>query len=534
MERFDRGIFFNNFNLADQQIYLRALSPFTKIQTTNPRILIYNWIPFDDPNFWGGGVSIYCTNLIKAFKYYYPSINIYFLSSGFAYDAKKDKPFIRKINNSFFNKNDFWGNVQQYELVNSPVPAPITRLMVNPSSAIANETIKDVFYKFIIGHGPFHAIHFNNIEGISLDVFDLKQQFPNCKFIYSIHNYVPFCPHGFYYMRHKHRICSEKRTGSDCIVCSRIDIKHNIGKEIYEVCGLHGNDPKACIDQKTWVEALNLDSLDHETDAEHILDYCHAAVEKINNNCDVILAVSDRVKTIALQNGMTKDKLKTSYIGTAVAENQTRKAATRAGSDILKIIYLGNQIHIEEKGYPFLVSALAEMPSQHASRIDLVFTMRPPVPSDIHSRLRHFHSLKIIEGYRHEELRSILSGCHLSIVPVLWEDNLPQIAIESVAYGVPVLASSAGGASELCKSPLFKFEAGNGKDLRDKLVRFLNSPQDLQKYWEHHDGLTTMSEHAAEMYKMYNLPKMEGVSFTAEEWYALTAELNFYREHFRG
>ena len=28
----------------------------------------------------------------------------------------------------------------------------------------------------------------------------------------------------------------------------------------------------------------------------------------------------------------------------------------------------------------------------------------------------------------------------LSIVPVLWEDNLPQIAIESIAYGVPVLA----------------------------------------------------------------------------------------------
>lgn len=532
MKRLDRRIIFNNFNFHDKQIYLSALSPFTKIQALNPRILIYNWIPFDNSNNWGGGVNIYCRNLIKALRRIYPNINIYFLSSGYAYDGEKIPPFIRKIDNIFFKKECFWGNVQQYEIVNSPIPAPIDKLLVNPSHAIANETLKDVFADFIERHGPFSAIHFNNIEGISLDVLELKDRFPESRFIFSLHNYVPFCPHGFYYRRHEHKTCSPDHTGADCMACTRMKLKTNIASKLYKECALYNKDPEACLEEEEWIKALNLGGLDRDTDEDHILDYCSTAIDKINRNCDVILAVSERVKSLAIRNGMAKEKLRLSYIGTEVADGQRGEAATKMDKGILRLVYLGSSVTMEEKGYPFLLAALANMNKRQAAHIELVLTMQPPVPKNIKSMLAHFRNVKIIEGYSHKDLPSILAGCHLSIVPVLWEDNLPQIAIESVAYGVPVLASSAGGASELCASPLFRFEAGNSADLLSKIGHFLQNPQDLAEYWNHHDGLTTMSQHVAEMFTIYNLPDNQGISFSAEEWRELSAELMFYREKF--
>lgn len=533
MKRFDKGIFSSNFNTRDQQVYLSALSPLTRIQASNPRILIYNWIPFDNINNWGGGVTIYCRNLIKIFNYLYPHVNVYFLSSGYAYDTKVDKPFIRKIDNCFFRKEAFYGNVQQYEVVNSPVPSPIDKLMVNPSVGITSPLLKDVFTKFVKEHGPFYSIHFNNIEGISLDILDLKADFPETKLIFSIHNYVPFCPHGFYYMRHAHKVCSPSRTGSDCVFCTRVAIKRNIAKELYDNSLLLAKRKKSCLPEQAWCRALGLDDIDKDADEEHILDYCDTAVQKINKNCDIILAVSERVKNLAIQNGLAKEKIITSYIGTEVAGRQKGEALAKVENGILRIVYLGNLPNMEEKGYPFLLSALSALDEKYARSIELVLTMRPPIPGDIKSKLRHFRSLKIIPGYRHEDLPSIFAGCHLSIVPVLWEDNLPQIAIESVAYGVPVLASSAGGASELCSSPLFIFEAGNSKDLLGKVVHFLNRPKDLLEYWKHHKGLTTMSEHAAAMYELYGLPEIQGVNLSAEDWAVMSAELMFYRRHFR-
>ena len=55
------------------------------------------------------------------------------------------------------------------------------------------------------------------------------------------------------------------------------------------------------------------------------------------------------------------------------------------------------------------------------------------------------------------------------MAPVVWEDNLPQIVIETVAYGVPVPASDFGGASELCSSDAFKFKGGDEERFFEKI-----------------------------------------------------------------
>lgn len=519
MRRLDRDCITEDFNLQDQTKYFTYASPSKSIASTFPKILIYNWVPFDNPWNRGGGVTIYCRNVIEKILAQNPTVNIYFLSSGFAYDASKAKTYTRKMPNVFGDR------VHQFEIVNSPVPAEQRYIFMNPSVALENEQLKGVFNEFLNKYGPFKAVHFNNIEGLSLDVLDLKQEHPETRFIYSIHNYVPMCVNGFYYMRHKHCNCSPDHTAEDCMHCTRMDMETNLTKEMYNR-GTYAHDPKACISRKRWTNAFGFERLEISATTENILDFAKTATEKLNENCDDILAVSRRVYEIAKENGFDESKMSVSYIGTKVASVQCRRQAYEPQKG-LKIIFLGSDINNEEKGYPFLLDSLSEMPARYASQIDIVLTLRQEEHAEIRTLLKNFRSIKIVQGYSHDDLPDLFKDCNLSLVPVLWEDNLPQIAIESVAYGVPVLASSAGGASELCSSDLFRFTAGSGEEMNSKIMHFVDDPKDLEEYWTHHNGLVTMEEHIASLLKYYGVENSDKLEISMEDYGYLINENEF-------
>ncbi len=524
MRRLDENTITSSFNTRDQNMYYTYSSPINGLMAKCPKVLIYNWLPFDNPWGWGGGVTVYCKNLITEILRSDPSVNIYFLSSGFAYTATTTKTFFRKIGNIFGDR------VHQYEIVNSPVPADQRNIYVNPLVALENQGLKDVFADFMKRYGPFSAVHFNNIEGLSLDVFDLKKDFPDTKFIYSIHNYVPMCATGIYYMRHKHCNCTPGRTCEDCWECTRTDIKDNIAQETYDRA-LFGNDPKKCISKARWIKAFDFERLDKPVDVKHIQDFAKVATQKLNENCDDILAVSKRVYDIAAENGFDESKMRVQYIGTKVADKQLGHASAKV-NDGLKIVFLGNDINYEEKGYAFLLDTLEAMDPKYSTKIDLVLTVKQAEHAEIYTMLRNFRSVKVIQGYTHDDLEWIFEGANLSLVPVLWEDNLPQIAIESVAYGVPVLASSAGGASELCDSDLFRFKCADSDDMNAKIMHFIDHPEDLGEYWKNHHGLVTMKKHWNELSEIYGIDDKQVLEVPVKEFNYILKENRFLHDNF--
>lgn len=519
MRRLDADMIFSQFNLFDQKDWVTNASPVKTLYHTFPKVLIYNWLPFDNPWGWGGGVTVYCKNLIGQILKDDPNVCVYFLSSGFAYDATKSATYIRMISNTFGER------VRQYEVVNSPVPAEQRMIYRNPCVALENSDLKNLIRNFIKANGPFQCIHFNNIEGLSLDIMDLKADFPETNFLYSIHNYIAMCVNGFYYMRHRGCNCHPNHSANDCYECLHKDIYSDIAEAIYKR-GLYGQELKKCIPQMEWLKKLGLEQIDDTASPEDIIKFSQTATEKINKNCDKIFAVSNRVYEIALSNGFDKNKMLIQYIGTKVANRQVGHR-TSASKDGLKIIFLGNDVNYEEKGYPFLLSALSQMPLQYARKIDLVLTVKQDVGEKINKRLKNFRSVKVIQSYSHWDFPMLFDNCDLSIVPVLWEDNLPQIAIESVAYGVPVLSSTAGGASELSVSNLFKFSAGDAEDLNRKIIHFLENQNDLDDYWKHHNGLVTMNKHWNELRGYYGISVPDQVIFSKENFAYLMEERDF-------
>ena len=517
----DESVITSDFSLQEQYDYFSYISPLKEIKERSPKVLIYNWLPFDNPWGWGGGVTVYCKNVISEIIRNNPDIDIYFLSSGFAYDSTTTKTYCRRI------KNIFGENVKQYEIVNSPVPAEQRNLYINPLVALENENLKNTVAEFMTTYGPFDAVHFNNIEGLSHDCLDLKEAFPDTRFIFSIHNYVPLCVNGSYYMRHKHCNCSPDHTGLDCFRCTRMDIRSEIAKATYQR-GVYGNKTSDCVSQGRWISAFDFERLDIDVSPDEILNFARTATAKINKNCDSILAVSQRVYDIAAENGFDESKMSVSYIGTLVAARQIGRAAAEFKGR-MKLVFLGSDMNFEEKGYAFLLNALAEMPIEYAQKIDLLLTVKTPEHAEIYKMCKNFHSLKVVQGYTHDDLSWIFKGAHLSVVPVLWEDNLPQIAIESVAYGVPVLASTAGGAKELCDSELFRFECGSKEDLIAKLAHFIDKPEDLQQYWSYHHGLVTMPQHWKELSGYYGISEPDEVNLSVDEFRNLIRENDFLR-----
>lgn len=520
LARVDSSVIRDDFNERDNFLFWRYASPLRTLFPATNKVLIYNWVPFDNPNGVGGGVTVYCKNLIRSIIDYRPDVEVFFISSGWAYDISRSDCYIRRIDNIYGDR------CKTFEVVNSPVPAPQDMLFNNPEVAFNNSTLKNTFKDFIEKYGKFDVIHFNNMEGLSLDVLSLKEDFQDTRFIFSLHNYVPFCMTGFYYRRDKHMICKPNCKAQDCESCIDRSNPRNYQEEMV-ARGMVNCQNSSAFDKYEWIDSFEFDRLNLIKGAEKFIEFKKRATESLNRYIDSILAVSKRVYDIAVENEIREELLQVNYIGTRVAQFQIGRSAYKIG-EYFRIVFLGSSLEYEEKGYPFLLDALSKMDIELASHIDLVLTTTT-INRDEHiqEKLKYFHDIKIVHGYNHSELHKILQGANLGIVPVLWEDNLPQIAIEMVSYGIPILCSTAGGASELSCSPHFKYEAGNVSEFISKIEDIINNPKLLDEFWESSCKLTTNKQHFNEISKIYMLRPPCQVNVAIDEYSQMLEENDF-------
>jgi glycosyltransferase involved in cell wall biosynthesis len=86
-----------------------------------------------------------------------------------------------------------------------------------------------------------------------------------------------------------------------------------------------------------------------------------------------------------------------------------------------------------------------------------------------------------------EQLIPLFNSALFSVVPSLWYENLPNVILESYACGTPVLASNIGSLPEcvLDSQTGFLFEAGNAKNLAEKILYCLNNQDKLAEMGKH-------------------------------------------------
>lgn len=468
------------------------------------KILLYNYIPFDDKKGRGGGVTVYLKNLINEMVKD-PNIELFFLSSGCYCDVYDTKTRYEKI------ENIYGLACKTFSIINSPIFAPAYLSFCDLDKVIENIDIKNVFDNFLNKYGPFDVVHFHGMEGLSMNVLECKKNHPETKFILTLHNYYPFCPQVNLWRNEKYN-CKVENTGEICLECvdkyipanklrHKMAMTYSLLKkpserlaEAYKFCG------KQLDIYYAKYEKNDLPQEEKNRLVEPLKCYRKKFIEAINFNVDLVLSVSRRVYDIALKMGINEEKIKVSYIGSRVADHALGHANCGYDGEHFSLIYMGYQR--TDKGYYFLAEVLNKMPIDISKRIDITLAAKK-IPNskykDIEINKDKFHSFVSKDGYLSKEMPNLLKEKNLGIIPVLWEDNLPQVAIEMTAYGVPVLASDLGGASELCEDDGFIFKGGDVDDCIDKITYFVENPKALERYWAHYKGINTMKVHLNEL-----------------------------------
>jgi len=488
------------------------------------KILYYNWVQFDDPEKRGGGVSVYLKNLIG--QLLKQNLDVYFLCSGLSYNYFKYDTYIRRT------KNIFGNDCKTFEIVNSRVMSPGHFSFHTINDAIENREMTEVFYEFLKENGPFDVIHFHNLEGIPLGFLKLTQKFPSTKVYLTLHNYFPFCPQVNLWHREKQN-CRNYLDGARCVNCLTYEPPYQAAIRAHQLAFMlkflgfgpetrffnlvfkHINKLKRAY---RWIYSIthplatvyNLHDQNNKLTIEGLKSaklYAERRqfyVSVLNEYCHGIIAVSKRTAALAEGFNIHGSKLSVLYIGTEQAEHIELKREPPETDEVISFLYMGYMR--KDKGFYFFLEVLENLPREIASKMRIVIAA--PITDDyVVQKLKgiadKYHEIIVYDGYTHSNLPGLLKDAHVGIVPVLWEDNLPQVAIEMVSNGIPIITSDLGGSAELSQCKKFVFKAGSEEQIERVINGIIDDPSSLKSYWDETLTLRTMSMHIDELFKLY-------------------------------
>lgn len=485
------------------------------------KLLHYNWVDYLDDENRGGGVSVYLRSLLAALDAD-PEIDATFLSSGISYDLRPGAPRWEQVRHGPRRDRN-----RRFEIVNSGVLSPAHHSFGNPAQTHHPPT-REAVYDFIDATGPYDVIHFHNLEGVPADVLALKSRWPRTRVILTLHNYYPVCPQVNLWHRER-EACTDFEGGTKCVGC----LLHKHDERLIRLAdGLAYRLKCAGIRPGTrafdiafkqsmrvggrlaraagWAKRLTGKQALNGENPGPGADFAARRAEmvaQINAGCDLVLGVSDRVCEIAAQYGVDRRLLHTSYIGSTHAARfaETAPALRLPREDgTLEMAFLGYMRR--DKGFFFLLEALQALPDDMAARLHLLVGARrgpPEAMAGLKALAPRLASLRHVDGYDPATLDDLLAGTDLGVIPVLWEDNLPQVAIEMHSRHIPLLTSDMGGARELGQCPQLVFRAGDVAAFAARLADILEGRVDLEAYWRGVRAPTGMTEHLEAMKRLY-------------------------------
>jgi glycosyltransferase involved in cell wall biosynthesis len=492
------------------------------------RVLYYNWVDYLDEDRRGGGVSVYQRNLLSALDAQ-GGVEAVFLSSGLSHDLRRRAPRWEAMRHGPDTDRP-----RRYEIVNSGAQSPAHHSFGEPGQVSHPET-EAVFYDFLTATGPYDVVHFNNLEGLPVAVLEgLQHRFEGLRVVLTLHNYYPFCPQ--VNLWHQEReTCVDFDGGRACVNClpKRHDPRHLrlaggmayhlkcagirpgtrsfdvifrgamvSGRRAARLLGwLRGRAPRRRRTVPGELVAMM------RPDGTPFAARRAAMVAAINAGCDRVLCVSKAVRDLAIHHGVAPDLAHTSYIGAVEAEAFARTAprpVPQAGDGTLTLAYLGYMRR--DKGFFFLLDALEALPRDLAARLRVVIAARQTdrvTMSRIAALSARLAEVDYADGYIHDDLDQLLAQVDIGLIPVMWHDNLPQVAIEMHARHIPLLCADMGGARELGNCPDMVFHAGDIAGFQARIETILAGGVDFTAYWQGAMAPVDMAAHLRDLHRHY-------------------------------
>jgi glycosyltransferase involved in cell wall biosynthesis len=472
------------------------------------RVLMVNWVDDLDPAGRGGGVRLYQRATVAALAAL-PGVRVGVLSAGLAHTLRGGAPRVVALPGT---------DVPRWALVDSGVLAPAHADFGNPAQ-LAHPPTEAALARFLAATGPWDAVHFNTLEGVPVTAL-AGARAAGARVILALHNHYPFCPQVNLWQDER-AACTDFRDGAACVDCLPARPNRGAIRLAYALewrlgrFGL-GHPAYERLIRPAMVRAWRLRRRFWRTPPRVPVALPRASafaarragmVAQINAACHRVLCVSDRVRQIALGHGVAPDLAMTCPIGTPHAPAWRATTARPAFPGLeapLRLAFLGYMR--ADKGFPFLLGALAALPDARLARLHLTVAARPGAPgmeaalTALAPRLAGFRHLP---GYAPADLDALLADIDLGLVPVMWEDNLPQVALEMHARHIPLLCSDRGGAAELQGCPDLVFRAGDAADFARALGCVLDRRLSPADAFRHARAPQTPAQHARALLAHY-------------------------------
>jgi len=281
----------------------------------------------------------------------------------------------------------------------------------NPGREASDPACEQAFAHLLREARP-EVVHIHNFVGLSFGIVDVAKEF-GARVVTSLHNYFP--------------------------VCSRDDLFFGD----VERCG--GPRERSCSNCLGTLEG------DDAYRARH-----GRAVGALDA-CDVLLAVSRRVAEIYGAQGVRTDHMAVEHIGSVTAERlwadmgrrRVEDARTGARADgPLRVAFFGSPT--PRKGVVSFLQAVRQLGAPEQVEAQLYGGLSPQTAAHLEGLVQamdpaHATRLSLRGGFSHPDLPRMLAGADVAVLPPRWEDNGPQTVLESLAAGVPVVATRLGG-----------------------------------------------------------------------------------------
>ena len=139
------------------------------------------------------------------------------------------------------------------------------------------------------------------------------------------------------------------------------------------------------------------------------------------------------------------------------------------------VLYFGR--FSKEKGVETLLQVCKKL-----TNVSFVFAGTGPLTKEI-SQISNIQYVGFVSG---EALQKLIEKAQFSIYPSEWYENCPFSVMESQLYQTPMIASALGGIPELLKDGVTGelFEAGNARELTEKIEKLWQQPELCRKYRE--------------------------------------------------
>lgn len=472
------------------------------------RILMYNFVQPDEHG--AGGAGLYHTSLARTLAG--RGHEIVSVSSGAEYRLWPTRPYLEYAQDPY----------RSARIINSPVVAPARFAFTAPDAYHKSSALDFAPRQLLQAFGPVDVLHFQSTEGLTASaLYRFRETFPNAKMIYTAHNYGLVCPVVSLWYDDR-LVCEDYREGAQCTSCQRtlytafgvrwgrrlripgasiptLKRQGKLGASARPFLGF-GRRTEAVPPGRHHRNA----AVPQEVNASSYAAYRYANIGACRDVFDHVLAVSNRTKQVLAARGVPAEKIGVTYIGTGNKERFLRSEKRTNPRGELHLAYLGYMSR--EKGFRFLLECLENLATELASRITLTVAAENTSPAD-HARMLalspRLRGIRYFDGYAVEGMAEILEGVNLGIVPVLWEDNLPQVAIELVSHGVPIITSERGGAQEIFSNRKFVFQEGVNGDLAALLTKIITKEVCTTGFWESEFNLRSMDEHVDELSRYY-------------------------------